>query len=93
MANHAICLLTYVAEHPDEEQSYGLLSRATGIPEGTIWDLTHWNHDMAPSHGEPLYVWASNLGYEVAVFDKCGLLLSVQKHGLLVGEEDENPTF
>jgi hypothetical protein len=77
MANHAICLLTYVAEHPYEEQSYNSLARNTGIPPKTIWNLVHWNHEKAPQFGEPLYVWALNLGYEVNIICGPGLILRV----------------
>ena len=88
MANHAICLLTYVAEHPDEIQSYRSLSAATGIPYSTIWELTHWKHFMASTHGEPLYVWAWNLGYEVTVVGREDLVLIVTKRDIW-DEDDE----
>ena len=79
MANHAICLLTYVADHPDEEQSYGSLEKATGIPKGTVWALTHWDHEMACQAGEPLYVWAENLGYDIRILNKDGAILQVSR--------------
>lgn len=79
MANHAICLLTYVAEHPDKWQSYGILSKATGIPPGTIWGLLNWEHFMAPNHAVPLFFWADNLGYIVEVVGRKGLLLTVTR--------------
>ena len=77
MANHAICLLTYVAEHPCAWQSYGILAKATGVPKTTVWDMINWNHDLAPTRGIPLFVWAWNLGYEVEIVGRKGLLLIV----------------
>jgi hypothetical protein len=77
MANHAICLLTYVAENPDDYQSYYSLGKATGIPRGTVWHLINWNHYLAPRCGEPLFVWAKKLGYNVEIVGRTGLLLVV----------------
>ena len=79
MANHVICLLTYVAEHPNGWQSYGILSKATGVPKSTLWDLINWNHDLSPACGVPLFVWAWNLGYEVEIVGRKGLLLIVNR--------------
>lgn len=79
MANHAICLLTWAAEHPDEWQSYSILEEETGVPKSTLWAMLHWDHDMAPHAGSPLHVWAWNLGYRVVVYNTEGLLLYVCK--------------
>lgn len=77
MANHVICLLTYVAGHPNDWQSYGILSEATGVPKSTLWNLINWNHDLSPARGVPLFIWAWNLGYEVEIVGKKGLLITV----------------
>ena len=77
MANHAICLLTYVAENPNCRQTYYALSKATGIPRGTVWNLINWNHYLAPRSGEPLFVWGKKLGYNVEIIGKTGYLLVV----------------
>ena len=87
MANHAICLLTYLAEHPDARQTYYALEKATGIPRGTIHGMVNWEHEMAPWGGNPLFVWAWNLGYEVTVVRNNGVLLRVIKRDIWDTEE------
>ena len=79
IANHTIVLLTYVAENPNEWQSYGILSKATGVPKSTIWGLLHWRHEDAPQSGTPIFVWANMLGFEVVINYRKGRLLSVCK--------------
>ena len=79
IANHAIVLLTYVAENPDCHQTYYALGKATGIPPATVWDLINWDHDLSPANGVPLFFWARKLGYNVEIVGKPGLLLVVTR--------------
>lgn len=79
-----------MANNPDDWQSYGSLSDATGVPKATIWNLTHWNHYEAPAHGEPLFTWAWNLGYEVTVLNTEGVILRVVKRDVWDTEESSS---
>lgn len=79
MANHAIVLLTYLAENPNCYQTYYSLEKATGIPRGTVRELLNWDHYMAPGNGEPLFTWAKNLGYNVELVGKPGVLVVVSR--------------
>jgi len=77
MENHAICLLTYVAEHPDEWQSYAELEKHTGVPKSTIWELLHWSEEFYPGECNILGLWACNLGYCVWYPMKPGKMIEV----------------
>ena len=89
MANHAICLLTYLAENPSAKQTYYALERKTGIPAGTIWHLVNWDHEMAPWAANPLFVWAWNLGYYVEISSNSDLRIKVVKRDIWDVEESQ----
>jgi len=79
IANHAIVLLTYIAENPTCRQTYYSLGKATGIPPATVWDLINWNHYLSPAHSVPLFFWARKLGYTIEIVGREGLLLVVYR--------------
>ncbi len=39
--------------------------------------MINWNHYLAPRNGEPLFVWAKKLGYNVEIIGKPDFLLVV----------------
>jgi hypothetical protein len=79
MANHAICLLTYLADNPMYPQSYRKIAKATGIPYSTIWQLVNWRHEECPYYGSPLFEWADKLNYNVKLLKRDGLIMYVEK--------------
>jgi len=70
LENDCLVLLCYIADNPNEQQSYRLLETATGIPRTRIRELIYYPWICATP--ETYYYWAleknaEKYGFDIAV--------------------------
>jgi len=86
MLNHALVLLEYVYRHPDEYQSYRVLSERLGIPLSTLHYMLNYSRRNGEEH-DMFLATASRYGYLVRFVRKPGRILFVMKVALPVQNE------